>query len=353
VLMRLENNALAGVGEHLGFSDDFLRGTFWCRIEAYRDIFNILYELEVFSQAEKTETKSQVVCWIVKAKEQLEHGLYDAIPEAKPLWQSFLDSVVGSVVPLTLEPNNTTNAFLLNPCNYSVIGEGENRSVEAKYLHDDLVQSCWEVIANEAMMCNVSKMELELKKSGIDPDQATSILEGQKSAIDTSVMGAISAAKELIKNEAVKLDSNDESHLKFDLLHFWKVCTSLKVVQPLTDAVKAILCIPASAAGPERLFSVTGRIISKDRNQFAPETVSSIAKAHSFLRNPPPEFQSWTGKKRQREKDPQYVVISSKQLKELIDVVDYDQEVEKLDAKFERRRTRRRLMQEEWDHVDV
>ena len=59
VLMRLHTNALRG--KRLGLADDFLQPPFWGRIEAYRDIFNALYELEVHSQAENTETKSLVI----------------------------------------------------------------------------------------------------------------------------------------------------------------------------------------------------------------------------------------------------------------------------------------------------
>jgi len=80
---------------------------------------------------------------------------------------------------------------------------------------------------------------------------------------------------------------------------------------------------------------MTDRVITKDRNQFAPETVATLAKAQSYLRNPPKEHRSWTGAKRQRDKDPQYAVVSSKKLKQLVALIDPTEALEGLEAKIE------------------
>jgi len=342
-LMEMKDAELAGLADDEHLPADFLSDAYWVRINAYERIFNVFYNLEVSSQAEKTETKSLIVNWVMKAQEALRVGHNAALAEAQPLWKSFLDSFNSTVVPLVNDVNNTTNAYLLNPLNYVVTDD----SVELEYL-DELEDDCWRCIVEEALDCCISHEKNDLEGSGIANWEQ--ILESQKATLRARVSTAIEVAQSLIRMEAKNLNGDLEAQEAFSLLEFWKKLSEMRVVNPIIDAVKAILCIPASAAGPERLFSLTGRLVSKARSSFKPETIGVLAKAHSFLRSPPPKDQSWHGK-RKYKKDPSLAQISSKRLKEMIDSVDPAQEMAALDRKEEERLRRRRRIQEEWEVV--
>ena len=213
----------------------------------------------------------------------------------------------------------------------------------------ELLGRCWTRVEEEATSCQISQYELELKRSGEDAASCKMFMEPQIPLLQNGVQGAVSFAQKKIGQKVKELEGNPDLRKSFSLLEFWKELSSMQFISPIVAAVKAVLSIPASAAAPERLFSLTGRIVTKDRNQFAPETVASISKAHSFIRNPPSEYRSWSGAKREREQDPKYAVISAKKMKELVSSVDPASEQEKLVEKLERQEHRRRMMQEEWD----
>ena len=50
------------------------------------------------------------------------------------------------------------------------------------------------------------------------------------------------------------------------------------------SAVRAVMSVPASEAGCERLFSIAQRVLTRDRNRLAPARLSHIVCAASTLR---------------------------------------------------------------------
>jgi len=66
-----------------------------------------------------------------------------------------------------------------------------------------------------------------------------------------------------------------------DMIEFW---LQNRTVLPKLFAVACkILCIPASSAASERVFSTAGRLLEKWRTSLAPGSVNSLLFLHSNM----------------------------------------------------------------------
>lgn len=68
-----------------------------------------------------------------------------------------------------------------------------------------------------------------------------------------------------------------------DILNFWK--SQSEKFPLLSRLARQTLCIPASSASSERVFSVAGRIIEERRSRLKGETVDSLIFLHDFFKN--------------------------------------------------------------------
>lgn len=95
------------------------------------------------------------------------------------------------------------------------------------------------------------------------------------------------------------------------------------------------------------MFSRTGLLVTKNRNNLKPATTATLAIANSFLTDPPPNFQSWTGTKRNKEMQPQYAIVSANRIKKELESVNVAEEVEILQETIRKRQKRRQVLVEE------
>ena len=60
----------------------------------------------------------------------------------------------------------------------------------------------------------------------------------------------------------------------FNILEWWK---SRQLIYPtLSNLARDTLCIPATSASVERVFSMSGKTVSKLRTRMKPETIESL-----------------------------------------------------------------------------
>ncbi|KAG7453638.1 Transposable element Hobo transposase [Solea senegalensis] len=64
-----------------------------------------------------------------------------------------------------------------------------------------------------------------------------------------------------------------------DLLSLWE--SQSKALPLLAKVTRMILCIPATSASSERMFSSAGRVLESRRNRLNPGTVDAILFLHS------------------------------------------------------------------------
>ena len=331
-----EQNGVAAMRDTLHGPADFLSRAFWLRVDEYARIFECLNKLSVQSQAEKTETKSLVVGWIFETQNALKSAMLEAPADLNGLWQSFISSFEESMLPLTSTATNTTAAFVLNPQNYELVsraGDGSDdlgSRVQPRYLNEELIEQCWGRIREEAEEYGLQEIKKKYPTDLWRRDRA-----------EQNVNFAIRAAKTHIEAQVQLVASTDVADQHSELLEFWhRVIEEDEATRALAPSLRAILCIPASAAGPERLFSLTGRLVTADRNQFKPQTVSMRAKAHSYLQTPPPGTEHWEGPQRKRSKPSHLATVSSSTLKRLIQEVDPDEGIASIEERLQKRRKR-------------
>lgn len=199
-----------------------------------------------------------------------------------------MDEFRNEILPVARAVNNTTIAHILNPCNYEK--DTNNKTVVKYFLvptkegQKDLETECWDSLIAETE--SLVKDYIALTETD---KEVAEILQGAASA---TLRTELEIYKVCVKNAAI--DIMEEDDLKnFDFLTFLKSCNA--ECSNLMVGIRACLCIPVSAAGPERLFSDTGRTITTDRNRLDPWTVSKHVRSRSFLQNPPKEMMSWTG----------------------------------------------------------
>jgi len=66
-----------------------------------------------------------------------------------------------------------------------------------------------------------------------------------------------------------------------DLIQFW--LDNKSVLPKLYTVARQVLCVPASSAASERLFSTAGRLLEKRRTTLLPATVNSFLFLHSNM----------------------------------------------------------------------
>lgn len=312
---------LQNIRDRVG-SQLFLGTKFWLKAQSYKEIFGILNKLSVKSQGEKKETRSRVVSLIHETLDSLEKGLKDCELEVqKACWRPFLSAFKEEIVPVTLVANNSTISHLLSPMNYV---KGKDGCWVPSYLDEHLTKTCWEALHEEAL--DLKKQELS-KKYGERKEAhaaATTLAEFNIKDGESTLRKSIKEKAEILSKQS------DEKRNAFSLLDFMRnFLDNNDVCEDVVPAVKAFLCIPVSAAGPERLFSDSGRVVTPDRNRIDPSTVSKLCRGRSFLNNPPVEYQSWEGS-RNRSKEVHLATVSSETLKKLSASLDVNAEVKKL-----------------------
>jgi len=66
-----------------------------------------------------------------------------------------------------------------------------------------------------------------------------------------------------------------------DLIQFW--LDNKSVLPKLYTVARQVLCVPASSAASERVFSTAGRLLEKRRTTLSPATVNSLLFLHSNM----------------------------------------------------------------------
>ena len=66
-----------------------------------------------------------------------------------------------------------------------------------------------------------------------------------------------------------------------DLIQFW--LDNKSVLPKLFTVARQVLCVPASSAASERVFSTAGRLLEKRRTTLSPATVNSLPFLHSNM----------------------------------------------------------------------
>lgn len=355
-----EEIGVSNVQTSINATEDFLTFAYWKRIGEYKKIFETLHILSVKSQADQIETKSRMVRLIREAEKALQDGCDAAEEPLKVYWAKMLESYQEKVVPIVEGVNNTTIACVLNAKNYerrqedALQEEAEDEKdfdfshfkyseYHPKHLSIETEIACWEELAREAVTV---KTRHEKKRLEADDASAREI-SAKMTAISCSVESCIMEQHRRIERAVRDVLGGREFHL----LDFWRDA-DVSSSTYLLPAIRATLCIPASAAGPERLFSVTGRHISADRNQFLPETVRAMNLGKSFLDDPPSDLGSWSTRKRKREKLNKYRTVSAETLKEEFGKINVDEEIQNLDEIEASRDVRRRIMDQEWEMLD-
>jgi len=66
-----------------------------------------------------------------------------------------------------------------------------------------------------------------------------------------------------------------------DLIQFW--LDNKSVLPKLYTVARQVLCVPATSAASERVFSTAGRLLEKRRTNLSPATVNSLLFLHSNM----------------------------------------------------------------------
>jgi len=66
-----------------------------------------------------------------------------------------------------------------------------------------------------------------------------------------------------------------------DMMDFWR--DNRTVLPKMFSLARRILCIPASSAASERVFSAAGRLLEKCRTNLAPDSVNSLLFLNSNM----------------------------------------------------------------------
>ena len=64
-------------------------------------------------------------------------------------------------------------------------------------------------------------------------------------------------------------------------IQFW--LDNMSVLPKLYTVARQVLCVPASSAASERVFSTAGRMLENSRTNFSPAAVNSLLFLHSNM----------------------------------------------------------------------
>lgn len=99
-------------------------------------------------------------------------------------------------------------------------------------------------------------------------------------------MNTISAQIETYLNKLPKMGGNDG-----DVLAYWK--THADTVPDLARFARSILCIPASSASSERMFSLAGRTITTQRTSISSARAEQLIYINQNYERAIPHIKTW------------------------------------------------------------
>ncbi len=226
---------------------DVFEGTYWARLESYKHLLQQFRIASTTSQSESEPTLCRVVKMIIGLEQLCSASVGDA-----PLWSSvkkrFRLAIQHFLRPEIDKLCNCTKACLLDPRNHAC----------EEWLGEVIYKEAWEELEKEAA-------ELYPAPAG-EEEHALSIIKGE--------MGLLRRRMEALW----KNGSNKEP------IMFLK--ENAVDLQRVIKVAAMYLSIPASAAKPERVWSYTGWLVTKQRNPLGVDMVEAMAFIWDFTRQP-------------------------------------------------------------------
>ena len=151
---------------------------------------------------------------------------------------------------------------------------------------------CAEAIDNMFDELNAHYVEEQERLNNIDNNNQDNVRQVMVAAIDAQrIVDSVDAELILYKQEpSVPLQDHDG---KFSCpLAWWSV--NKQKYKMLSQVAIRTLCIPATSAPSERVFSVAGLTIAKDRARLAPQTANELI----FLHDAVPALQKYEESRR-------------------------------------------------------
>lgn len=232
---------------------DVFEGSYWARIESYK---HLLEQFRVASKTAQSESEP-TLCQVVKLIVGLEQCCQPSVADG-PLWakvkKQFAIAIKHFLRPEMEKLCNVTKACLLDPRNHAC----------DEWLGSDIYAEAWEELANEA---------IELQPAAEGEEELSA-------AIVKAEMGLLRKRMEGLWKQGSNKDP--VTFFRENIANFQRV---IKVVA-------MYLSIPASAAKPERVWSFTGWLVTKQRNALGVDMVEAMAFIWDFLRQPFFNFDS-------------------------------------------------------------
>lgn len=216
--------------------DDFLQPAFWNRLQAYMTCYG---HVNSFSQKMQGDgaLKSSVLMDYINLKATLETPSDSAsLTAAGSHFAAALTVCFGDLVGSV---NNTTKAALLDPRNYPEV---------LTHMGPELVEGCWSAMREELGSYHRHEHALEVAQVAFN---------GLAAVIP-------------------KMDPSAAPEGQDPLLWCWReffTDSQYEYMSPVIPMIKGILCIPASAAKCERIFSFTTRLVNRLTSSLGADTV--------------------------------------------------------------------------------
>jgi hypothetical protein len=226
---------------------DVFENTYWARIESYKLLLEHFRVASKTAQSESEPTLCQVVKMIVGLEQHCQPSVADG-----PLWakvkKQFLLAIKHFLRPEMDRLCNCTKACLLDPRNHAC----------EEWLGEDIYTEGWGELTKEAV-------EIHPAKEG-EEEHAESIIKGE--------MGMLRKRIEALWKQGSNKDP----------VTFFR--ENVGDFQRVIKVVAMYLSIPASAAKPERVWSYTGWLVTKQRNALGVDMVEAMAFIWDFTRQP-------------------------------------------------------------------
>ena len=246
---------LAQYRNDLGAPDDFLERPYFTRLGTYLAGYKVYFALSKKSQAERAATKSRVLRWIWQTQVAFDQLLVGAYGSQQRVWTTFQNQFNLLFRPLYATANNTVLAALLDPYNAPAV---------LQLVSDEVQEASWK--------------KLEVEAITLAPCMA---------GVELQVRGQILRLREMVSNGRNDTFPHENDGLEGglpprtephdDVLRFFANHEGLAHIPLLYTPIKCVLCIPASAAKPERVFSYTTRLVTRDTNRLAADTIKRRA----------------------------------------------------------------------------
>lgn len=232
---------------------DVFEGSYWNRIECYKKLLEKFRTASKIAQSESEPTLCQVVKLIIGLEQYCQPSVEDF-----PVWarvkRQFWLAIEQFLRPEINKLCNVTKACLLDPRNHACV----------EWLGSDIYAEAWDELAEEAI-------ELQPAQAG-EEDFTAQIIKAE--------MGVLRKRMESVWKQGSEMDP---------VTFFREHMASL---QRVIKVVCMYLSIPASAAKPERVWSFTGWLVTKQRNALGVDMVEAMAFIWDFTRQPFFNFDS-------------------------------------------------------------